>query len=161
VNNGYISNIDDPVTQYLSELKGSAYEGVSVRNLLQMASGVQWNETYTDPTSDRRRMLEVQIAQQPRGMIELMSELPRAAAAGIRWNYSTGETQVVSELVRAATNRPVADYLSEKIWARFGMEVDATWWLESPDVVEVGGSGLSATLRDYARFGARDPSHSV
>lgn len=70
-----------------------------------------------------------------------------------RWNYSTGETQVVAALVSAATNRPVADYLSERIWAKFGMESDATWWLESPGGLEVGGSGLSATLRDYGRFG--------
>jgi len=153
IKEGHIKSIDDPVTQYLPELNGSAYEGVTVRNLLQMASGVQWNETYTDATSDRRMLLEKQIAQEPGGMLELMSQLPRAAEPGTRWNYSTGETQVVAALVSAATNRPVADYLSERIWAKFGMESDATWWLESPGGLEVGGSGLSATLRDYGRFG--------
>jgi CubicO group peptidase (beta-lactamase class C family) len=153
VKEGYIKSIDDPVTHYLPELKTSAYEGVSVRNLLQMTSGVQWNETYTDPGSDRRRMLEAQIAQQPGELLALMSRLPRAAEPGTRWNYSTGETQVVAALVEAATHRPVAEYLSERIWAKFGMESDATWWLESPDGLEIGGSGLSATLRDYARFG--------
>jgi len=79
--------------------------------------------------------------------------LPRAAEPGTRWNYSTGETHVAGALVRAATGMPVADYLSQKIWSRMGMEADATWWLESPDGLEVGGSGLSARLRDYARFG--------
>lgn len=153
IHDGYIESIDDPVTDYVSELVGSAYEGVSVRNLLQMASGVRWNETYTDPESDRRRLLEAQIAQEPGGMLRVMSKLPRAAEPGSRWNYSTGETQVVAALVSAATKRPLADYLSEKIWAKFGMEADANWWLESPGGLEVGGSGLSATLRDYARFG--------
>lgn len=153
IKDGYIESIDDEVTKYVAELKGSAYEGVSVRNLLQMASGVQWNETYTDPQSDRRRLLEAQISQKPGGMLDVMSGLPRAAAPGARWNYSTGETQVVAALVAAATDRPLAAYLSEKIWAKFGMESDATWWLESPNGIEVGGSGLSATLRDYARFG--------
>ncbi|MEJ2088835.1 MAG: serine hydrolase, partial [Gammaproteobacteria bacterium] len=86
-------------------------------------------------------------------MIEVMAGLSRVAEPGTRWNYSTGETQVVAALVQAATKRPLADYLSEKIWARFGMESDATWWLDSPGGVEVGGSGLSATLRDYGRFG--------
>ncbi len=104
IKDGHIDSIDDPVTRYVSELIGSAYDGVSIRNLLQMASGVQWNETYTDPESDRRRLLEAQIAQQPRGMLDVMSELPRAAEPGTRWNYSTGETQVVAALVRAATN---------------------------------------------------------
>ena len=153
IKDGHIKSIDDPIINYLPQLKGSAYDGVSVRNLLQMASGVNWNETYTDPKSDRRRMLEVQNAQVPGGVLELMSKLPRAAAPGTRWNYSTGETQVAGALVRAATGKPVAQYLSERIWGKFGMESDATWWLESPDGLEVGGSGLSATLRDYGRFG--------
>jgi len=153
IHDGHIKSIDDPVTRYLPQLKGSAYENVTVRNLLQMTSGVKWDETYTDPASDRRRMLEVQIAQTPGGVLDLMSKLPRVAPAGSRWNYSTGETHVAGALVRAAVGKPVAEYLSERIWARFGMESDATWWLESPNGLEVGGSGLSATLRDYARFG--------
>jgi CubicO group peptidase (beta-lactamase class C family) len=126
---------------------------VTVRNILQMTSGVAWNETYTDPSSDRRRMLEAQIAQQPGEILDLMGALPRAAEPGTRWNYSTGETHVAGALVAAATGKHAADYLSEKIWSKVGMEADANWWLESPDGLEVGGSGLSATLRDYARFG--------
>ncbi len=153
IQDGYIDSIDDPIVNYLPRFKGTAYDGVTVKNLLQMTSGVAWNETYTDPSSDRRRMLEAQIGQQPGAILDLMAALPRAAEPGTRWNYSTGETQVAGALVAAATGKPVADYLSEKIWSRVGMESDATWWLESPDGLEVGGSGLSATLRDYARFG--------
>lgn len=153
IHDGYIKNIDDQITLYLPELKGSAYDGVTVRNLLQMASGVKWNETYTDPKSDRRAMLEVQNAQTPGGVLKLMAHLPRAAEPGTRWNYSTGETHVAGALVRAAVGKPVSQYLSERIWSQVGMESDATWWLESPNGLEVGGSGLSATLRDYGRFG--------
>lgn len=153
IRDGHIRSIDDPVTAYLPELAGSAYDGVTIRNLLHMASGVKWNETYTDPTSDRRRMLDLQIAQKPGEIVKLMAGLPRAAPPGTKWNYSTGETHIVGALIRAATKMPVADYLSQKIWQPAGMEADATWWLESPGGLEVGGSGLSATLRDYARFG--------
>jgi CubicO group peptidase (beta-lactamase class C family) len=153
IRDGYINSIDDPVTDYVEALRGSAYEGVTVKHLLQMASGVAWNETYTDPSSDRRAMLEAQIAQQPGGILALMAGLERAAEPGTRWNYSTGETQVVAALLAAATGKNVADYLSEKLWARLGMEADATWWLESENGLEIGGSGLSARLRDYARFG--------
>jgi CubicO group peptidase (beta-lactamase class C family) len=153
IQDGYIKSIDDDVADYVTELRGTAYDGVSVRHLLKMASGVQWNETYTDPTSDRRALLEAQIAQQPGGMLRVMAALSRAAEPGTRWNYSTGETQVVAALVAAATGKTLADYLSEKVWANFGMEADANWWLDSPKGTEVGGSGLSATLRDYARFG--------
>lgn len=153
IKDGHIRNIDDDVTAYLPQFSGSAYDGVSVRHLLQMTSGVAWNETYTDPASDRRAMLDAQIGQEPGAILQLMASLPRAAKPGSTWNYSTGETHIVGALLRAATGKPVADYLSEKIWSKFGMESDATWWLESPDGLEVGGSGLSATLRDYARFG--------
>jgi len=153
IHDGYIDTLDDPITRYLPQFEGSAYAGVSVRNLLQMASGVAWNETYTDPASDRRAMLEAQIAQQPGAILQLMAGLDRAAEPGSRWNYSTGETQVVAALVAAATGMNVADYLQQKIWQPFGMESDASWWLASPDGLEIGGSGLSATLRDYARFG--------
>ena len=118
-----------------------------------MASGVQWDETYTNPASDRRRMLKLQNSQKPGEILKFMAALPRAAEPGMRWNYSTGETHVAGALVRAAVGKPLAQYLSERIWAKFGMEADATWWLESPDGLEVGGSGLSAVLRDYGRFG--------
>lgn len=153
IKDGYIESIDDPIVRYLPRFAGTAYDGVTVRNLIQMTSGVAWNETYTDPSSDRRRMLEEQIGQQPGAILDFMGSLPRAAEPGTSWNYSTGETHVTGALVAAATQRPVAEYLSEKIWARAGMEADANWWLESPDGLEVGGSGLSATLRDYLRFG--------
>jgi CubicO group peptidase (beta-lactamase class C family) len=153
IQDGLIESLDDPVVRYLPRFEGTAYDGVTVRQLLMMASGVAWNETYTDPTSDRRRMLEAQISQQPGAILDLMAGLPRAAEPGERWNYSTGETQLVSALVQAASGKPVADYLSEKLWAPMGMESDASWWLASPGGLEIGGSGLSATLRDYARFG--------
>lgn len=82
-----------------------------------------------------------------------MRALPRAAAPGTVNNYSTGETQVAAELVRSAVGKPLAEYLADRVWSRYGMETDATWWLESKDGVEIGGSGFSATLRDYGRFG--------
>ncbi|MEG3114499.1 serine hydrolase [Salinicola sp. 4072] len=141
------------MVDYVPALAGSAYDGVSLRDLLMMASGVAWNETYTDPASDRRRLLEAQVAQQPGGAMAVMASLPRTAMPGAVHNYSTGETQILAELVRRAVGRPLADYLSDKLWQPFGMEHEATWWLESPDGIEIGGSGISATLRDYARFG--------
>jgi CubicO group peptidase (beta-lactamase class C family) len=161
IRDGYIKSIDDPVTKYLPTLAGSTYEGVTIRNLLQMASGVKWDETYTNPASDRRRMLELQLSGKPGSILQLMSTLPRAGEPGTIWNYNTGETQVVGELVHAAVRRPVAQYLSERIWSKFGMESDATWWLESPNGQEIGGSGLSATLRDYGRFGLFVMNHGL
>jgi CubicO group peptidase (beta-lactamase class C family) len=153
IRDGRITSINDPVTTYVPALSGSAYDGVSVRNVLMMRSGVRWNETYTDPTSDRRRLLDIQIAQQPGAALAFMGSLPRAQTPGAAFNYSTGETLVAGEIVRGATGMSVADYLSTKIWAPAGMESDASWWLDSPDGLEISGSGISATLRDYGRLG--------
>ena len=153
INEGYIGSLADPVTRYVPSLIGTAYDGVSVRDVLMMASGVRWNETYSDPSSDRRRLLEAQISQVPGSAMAVMKSLPRAAPPGTRSNYNTGETQVLAEVLRAAVRRPLGTYLSERIWSRFGMEADANWWLDSPDGTEIGGSGFSATLRDYGRFG--------
>lgn len=153
IHDGHIGHIDDPLTDYLPALAGGAYGDVTVRQLLRMTSGAQWNESQTDPKSERRRVLELQIEQRPGAILDFMSRLPKLAPAGRRWNYSTGETHIVGELLRAATGRWLADYLSERIWSRAGMQADAAWWLESPGGLEVAGSGISATLRDYARFG--------
>src|SRR5204862_459257 len=94
-----------------------------------------------------------QISQVSGSAMAVMRSLPRAAPPGTVNNYSTGETQVAAEVLRRAVGRPLATYLSERIWSRVGMETDASWWLDSPDGVEIGGSGISATLRDYGRFG--------
>ena len=99
--------LDNAGSAYLPQLKNTAYDGVTVRQLLTMSSGVGWNETYTDPASDRRRMLEAQIAQQPGAILQLMAGLPRVADPGTRWNYSTGETQVaVASNFRATAEAP-------------------------------------------------------
>jgi CubicO group peptidase (beta-lactamase class C family) len=153
LNDGAITSLDDPVSKYVPELQRGAYEGVTVRNVIQMASGVKWNETYTDPKSDRRKLLELQLQQKPRTILPFMGGLSRVGAPGTVWNYNTGETFVVGAVVEGATKRPLAEYLSQKIWKPWGMEADAEWWLVSPNGMAVGGSGLEARLRDYGRFG--------
>ena len=154
IKDGYITSVDDPVTRYLPQLVGSGYEGVKLRDMLMMASGVKWDETYTDPASDRRALLEMQIASTRKGAIfDIVKRLPKVAEPGKTFHYNTGETVLVGEIVQAATKMPLADYLSKKIWVPVGMEADASWWLDSPGGHEVGGSGLLARMRDFARFG--------
>ena len=150
---GSLASLDDPVTKYIPSMKGGAYDGVSVRNIIQMASGVQWDETYTDPKSDRRKLLDIQLQQKPGTILPYMNSLSKAGAPGTLWNYNTGETFVVGAVLEAATHKPLATYLTEKIWSRWGMEHDARWWLESPNGMGLAGGGLAATLRDFARFG--------
>jgi len=149
---GYIKSLEDPVTAYLPGLKGSAYEGVSVRNLLNMTSGVKWNEDYADPTSDVALIRTGEVVNGQNPIITYMAKLPREAAPGTKFVYKTGETHLVGLLVRAAINRPLADYASEKIWKPYGMEKDAVWMLDKAGS-EFAGCCISATLRDFGRFG--------
>jgi CubicO group peptidase (beta-lactamase class C family) len=149
---GRLHALDDDLTRYLPDFRGTAYEGVTIRDLLLMSSGVRWDETYTNPDSDRRALLEAQIAQRPGAALALMRRLPRASPPGTVNTYNTGETMVAGAVLAAATGQHLADYLSERIWARVGMESDATWWLDAPGGLEVAGSGIAATLRDYGRF---------
>jgi CubicO group peptidase (beta-lactamase class C family) len=149
---GYIRSLDDPVSRYVAGLRGSAYDSVTIRQLLTMTSGVRWTEVYTDTTTDTWRFYS-EVA--PPGMtrtVSYMRKLPREAPPGTRWVYKTGETHLLGVLVSEATKRPLAQYLSEKIWAPYGMEHDAAWEID-PTNSEMAGCCLHVALRDYARFG--------
>ena len=148
IQDGYIGSVDEKITDYLPRLRGSAYEQTSIRNLLQMASGVAWDETYDDPKSD------VFIDNWSTLFVQrYLSAKPRVAPPGQKFNYNTAETNLVGTLLRAAIGNNLATYLSEKIWRPFGMEAAAKWTLTEPGGGEFGGCCLSATLRDYARLG--------
>lgn len=149
---GDIASLDDPVERYAPILRDGAYAGVSIRSVLTMSSGVCWNETYTDPQSDRRKLLELQIAQHPDAVLRYMNALRRCGPPGTIWNYNTGETFVLGAVIEGATHRSLADYLSQKVWSQAGMDQDATWWVETPNGHGLAGSGVAATLRDYGRF---------
>lgn len=152
VKDGFIKSLDDKVSLYIPDLKGSAYDDVSVRQLLTMTSGVKWNEDYADPHSDVARFNNHQPEAGVEALVSYMRKLPREAPAGTRWLYSTGETNLVGTLVQQATRKPLATYLSEKIWVPAGMEQQATWIL-SKTGKEIGGCCVQATPRDYARMG--------
>lgn len=151
IRDGSIHSIEDPVTVYIPELHGSAYEGVTVRQLLTMTSGVRWVEDYTAPDSDNVRLYTMTASATEDTVVEYMRKLPRESAPGTKWLYKTGETDLTGVLVRRATGRTLSAYLSEKVWKPFGMETDAAWIAENGK--EFGGSGLCATLRDFGRFG--------
>lgn len=153
LHDGYIESIDDPVTRYVPSLEGTAYDGVTIRDVLTMTSGVEWNETYTDPESDRRQLLGAQISQERSAVLGVMKNLERENEPGTVYRYNTGETQIAAEFLYRATGMPLSEYLSERVWKPIGAESDAYWWLDSPDGIEIGGSGISATMRDYGRFG--------
>jgi len=152
IRDGYIKSIDDPVTKYIPDLAGGGYDGVTVRQLLTMTSGVRWNEDYTDPKSDVARMFSEAVPAGQDPTVAYMKKLPRETAPGSKWVYKTGETNLIGVLVERATKKTLADYLSEKLWKTWGMERDA-FWMVNPAGHEVSGCCLSVSLRDYARMG--------
>ena len=152
IKDGYIGSMDDLITQYIPELKESAYDAVTIRHLLTMTSGVKWDENYGNPNSDVAQF----ITHIPEKGIDLtvsyLQSLDRSAPPGDKFNYNTGETNLAGILVARATGKKLAEYLSEKIWVPYGMESDAIWVLDSSGT-EIAGCCLSARLRDYGRFG--------
>jgi len=152
IRDGYIRSMDDKVSDYIPQMKGSAYDDVSIRQLMTMTSGVRWNEDYADPNSDVAQFNNHRPEEGVDALVSYLRHLPREVPAGTRWHYSTGETNLVGVLLSQATKKPLASYLSEKIWVPAGMEQPATWIL-SRTGKEISGCCLQATSRDFARFG--------
>jgi CubicO group peptidase (beta-lactamase class C family) len=153
IKDGYIKGLDSQVIDYLPALKGTAYDGVTIRHLLTMTSGAKWNEDYSDPKSDVNQFaLGDPGPDGENPIVTYMAKLPREAPPGTKWVYKTGESDLIGVLLARATHKHPADYLSEKIWSKFAMESDAVWMLDRAGE-ELGGCCLSITLKDYGRFG--------
>ena len=152
VRDGYIKSLDDKVTVYITDLKGSAYDDVTVRQLLTMTSGVKWTEDYTDPKSDVALFTNHKAEPSIDVTVSYMRKLSREAPAGTKWVYKTGETNLIGVLVSSATKKTLSAYLSEKVWKPYGMAQDAVWITGSTGH-EISGCCFSASLQDYARFG--------
>ena len=150
---GYVKSLDDRLVDYVPELSQGAYADVTVRQLLTMTSGVRWNEDYADADSDVAQMYMAPCENDEAHILTYMKTLPSQSPPGTQWNYSTGETDLLGLLVQRATGQSLADYLSQTIWQPFGMAADAWWLTDECDGSNIGGSGLSATLPDFARLG--------
>lgn len=152
IQDGKIRSLDDPITQYVPQLAGSAYAGVTLRQLLTMRSGVKWNEDYRDPNADVTRYSTAIQEPGVNPIVSYMRTLSRWTEPGTRFHYNSGETDLVGILVSNAVGMSLSQYASAKLWQAYGMERDATWMVDLAGH-ERGGCCLSMTLGDYARFG--------
>ncbi|HWU76805.1 MAG TPA: serine hydrolase [Rhodanobacter sp.] len=150
---GDIHSLDDTLGTYIPELRDSAYADVTVRQLLTMTTGVHWNEDYADAKSDVAQMYLHPCVDGQAHVLSYLKKQPRQWPAGTHWNYNTAETDLLGILVQRATHRSLTAYLSQTIWQPYGMAADAYWIKDECDGSDTGGSGLSATLADYARLG--------
>lgn len=152
IQDGYISSLEDKVSRYIPDLRGSAYDAVTIRQLLTMSSGVRWNEDYEDPNADVAKFNNATPDSGVDATVSYMRKLPRAHPPGEVWNYNTGETNLIGVLVSSATKKSLAKYLQERVWHPAGMASTATW-LQGKTGHEIAGCCLQAATRDYARFG--------
>ncbi len=151
VDEGDIANINQNVEEYVIELIGSSYEGVSIKDVLQMSTGVEFNEDYGDFNSDINRW--------GRGFAMGNSQdafaatLEREAEPGTINHYVSINTHVLGMILTRATEKTVTNYMQEKLYDPIGMEYDGYWLLDGKDMEMVLG-GLNLTLRDYAKIGS-------
>jgi CubicO group peptidase (beta-lactamase class C family) len=155
IRDGFIKGLAEPVTQYVPELAGSGYAGVTLQQALTMQTGLRWDENYKDPDSDWGRTLSLDVPGDTRAsldVVQYMAALPRTSQPGTVFKYNSGNAQIVGIVVQRAVHQTLAAYLEEKIWRPVGMEADA-FWVRDKLGRSLGRSLLNATLRDYARFG--------
>lgn len=150
---GAVHSLEDSLAQYIPELKGKDYGKITVRQLLTMTSGIAWNEDYEDSLSDVAQMYLHPCEGQEAHILTYMKPLHTVHPPGTFWHYNTGETDLLGVFIQKATGMSLAAYLSEKIWKPWGMAHKAYWLADECSGLNLGGSGLSATLRDYARLG--------
>lgn len=150
VEEGLISSIDDPISNYISVLPGSAYEGVSIKNVLMMCSGARWKEDYSDPTSDIMRLGAVMGGMST--LDEFVAGMVAQSKPGEVCRYNSGDTQALGYLLAAATKKSITDYMQEKLFEPLGMTSPGYWILDRVGR-EMAFAGVNLTARDFARIG--------
>ena len=149
---GRIASIDDPVDRYEPALAATAWKGVTIRHVLNMASGVRFDETYDKPGTDIAALSRTWARQQG-GLLHALGRFQASdAAPGDRFKYISADTQVLAQVLTRAVDRPLADYVSDKLWQPLGAEADAAW-VTDPQGMEAAYCCLSARLRDWGRLG--------
>ena len=150
VDQRHIKSIDDAVTEYVPQLKNSAYDNVRIKDILQMSSGAAWNEDYSDPNSDINR--SAKILAIGGSLDEFTASLKNELKPGSFNRYNSTDTQVLGMLLREATGSSVTQYMQKMLWSPIGAEANA-YWLTDSENMEVAYGGLNATARDYAKIG--------
>ena len=151
LNEGYIQNLDDPITKYMPELKESGYNNVPIKHILQMSSGIKFSEAYKDKNSDIQQLLyKLFLYMQP--IEKVILNYPSKFPSGDYFEYVSLNTQILGLLLRRVTEQDLVSYLEKKLWQPMGAESDA-YWLTDNYGTEVTFCGMNCTLRDYAKFG--------
>lgn len=147
---GLIGNIEETVTDYLPEFRGTGYDNVRIKDVLQMSSGVRFDEDYGAFGSDINRF--GRILGLGGSLDKFSASLVNERPPGTYHHYVSIDTQVLAMILMRVTGLDMTQLLEQWLWKRIGMEHDA-YWVGDDNGVELALGGLNATLRDYARFG--------
>lgn len=154
IKEGKIKSLNDLITDYEPDLKGTAWEGVTLRQLIQHTSGVAWNEDYTNPESDFAHLTQCEAQPGTYDCVrKIITGLKRAHSAGESWSYSSGGAWLLGDVLEKATGMPLAKYLEKTLWQPYGMAQDGVWHSYQQGKHDVGAHGFNATLEDWGRFG--------
>ena len=148
---GLFGSIDKTVDEYLPQFKGTGYEGVTVKDVLQMSSGVKFNEDYADPNSDIQRWFQTFALGESQD--EFAQTLVNEKTPGTYNHYVSINTHVLGMLLVKATGQSIAQYFKSKLWDPIGAEHNAYWLIDEKGM-EMALGGLNATLRDYGKIGS-------
>jgi CubicO group peptidase (beta-lactamase class C family) len=145
-----VGSVNEPISDYITVPVGSAYDGVRIGDVLQMASGARWDENYADPSSDISRLMDVMHGRET--VEGLVASMVKDIPPGTVCRYNSGDTQALGLLVERATGRSIADFMQERLCEPLGLEDPGTWLLDRSGH-EMAFGGLNLTARDYAKFG--------
>ena len=155
IQQGKIHSLDDLITVYEPELKGTAWDGVTLKQLIQHTSGVEWNEDYTNPQSHFARLTQCEAQPGAYDCVrKIVSTLSRKYPAGEQWSYfpaAPAAGRCAGTRDRYVAGRP----LEQSLWQPAGMAHDGVWHAYKRQH-DVGAHGFNATLEDWGRFVARD-----
>ena len=154
-----VIDADAPVATYLPELKASAFGDARVRHVMDMTTGVQYSENYTDPAAEVRTYgiaagygRPPEGYDGPRSIVDFLATLNKQGEHGEAFAYKTCNTEVLAWLVQRVTGTAMAQLVSERIWQKIGAEEDA-YLIVDPTGMAACGGGMNIALRDLARFG--------
>ena len=150
IEEGLIKSIDDNVSIYLDDFEGTGYEDVKIKNLLQMSSGIEFNEDYADPNSDINRF--ARATAKGSSFRDFAKTLKNGKKQGTYNHYVSLDTQVLGMILESVTDMPLREYLYKRIWSKIGTESDA-YYIADKTGTDMALGGLNATLRDFSKFG--------
>ncbi len=144
---GKINDLDQPVSDFIPEFGTGSKKVLTIRHLLTMSSGLNWQEAYSTPFSPTA---EAYYGSDVSGLV---IDLEVIEEPGKEFEYLSGNTQVLAMVVEAATGQRISDYASDKIWKQIGAKNDALWNLDSEDGMEKAYCCFNSNAKDFARFG--------